>query len=123
MVVNCCLLQIREARRRGSWVQLEGQGGQHHTDRLPSSLPTPEKYTWGREIAAALSYALARLPKHLRETYTLFTEAEMSLHEVASTMGLSLSATKTRIFRARAGLRTSLQPVWAGRRARTPASS
>ncbi len=117
IVVNCCLLQLREARRRMNWVQLDPQ----RADLIASHGLTPEKTAWGREISTAFSSAVARLPEHLRETYTLFAISGLSLREVAVAMGLSISATKTRLFRARAGLRSSLQPVWGGRGQRSEA--
>jgi RNA polymerase sigma-70 factor (ECF subfamily) len=118
IVVNCCLLQLREARRRTNWVRLEERNGVRGMDLLPSHGPTPEKFTWCREISSAFSAAVARLPEHLREAYTLFAISGMSLREVAETLDLSISATKTRLFRARAGIRMSLRPVWTDRRAR-----
>jgi len=117
IVVNCCLLQMREARRRMTWVRLEDRNGVQGPDILPSPAPTPEKITWCREISSAFSAAVARLPTHLREAYTLFAISGLSLQEVAQTLGLTVSATKTRLFRARAGIRTTLQPVWHGRNA------
>jgi RNA polymerase sigma-70 factor (ECF subfamily) len=118
IVVNCCLLQLREARRRVTWLRLEDRNGMQGPDMLPSHAPTPEKATWCGEISSALSAAVAKLPRHLREAYTLFEISGLSLREVASTLGLSVSATKTRLFRARAGIRMSLQPVWSGGRCR-----
>jgi RNA polymerase sigma-70 factor (ECF subfamily) len=117
IVVNCCLLQLREARRRVTWVHLEDRAGNQGPMLLPCPAPNPEASHWHREIGSAISTATARLPKHLRDAYTLFTVSGLSLQEVASTLGLSVAATKTRIFRARAGMRTSLQPVWRGARA------
>jgi RNA polymerase sigma-70 factor (ECF subfamily) len=116
IVVNCCLLQLREARRRVTWVQLEDRNGSQGPDIMPSHGLSPEKSAWCRELSSAFSSAVARLPRHLRETYMLFAVSGLSLREVAEAMGLSISATKTRLFRARAGLRMSLQPVWSGRR-------
>lgn len=113
IVVNCCLRKMREAGRK-TWVRLEDCYGRQGQDILPSRAPTPEKSAWCREIASAFSAALAGLPTHLREAYTLFEISGLSLGEVALTLGLSLSATKTRVFRARAGIRRSLQPVWSG---------
>src|SRR5271168_2427804 len=72
IVVNCCLLQLREARRRVTWVRLEDLNGAQGPDILPSNAPTPEKAAWCREISTAFSTAVARLPEHLREAYTLF---------------------------------------------------
>ena len=115
IVANCCLIQMREARRR-AWVRLDGLDGTQRPGMLVSHAPTPEKAVWNREISSALSAALAKLPKHLREPYTLFEISGLPLTEVASALGLSVAATKTRVFRARAGVRKSLQPVWSGRR-------
>ena len=112
------LLQLREARRRATWVGLEGRNGTQGTELMPSQTPTPEKSAWCREISSAFFAAVARLPKHLRDTYTLFEISGLSLREVATALGLTIAATKTRLFRARAGLRISLQPVWSLRRAR-----
>ena len=118
IVVNCCLRQMREARRKRTWVRLDDRHATQGLDILPSCAPTPEKSTWCREISSAFSAAVATLPTHLREAYTLFEISGLSLAEVAFALGLSVSATKTRVFRARAGIRRSLQPVWSGRRRR-----
>ena len=114
IVVNCCLLELREARRRMTWVPVEEQG----PELFPSHAPSPEKSAWCREISSAFSTAVAKLPENLREAYTLFAISGLSLREVAEALGLSVSATKTRLFRARAGIRVSLQPVWSVGRAR-----
>jgi RNA polymerase sigma-70 factor, ECF subfamily len=114
IVVNCCLLQLRDARNRLNWVQVEDWNG---VQGLASQYSSPEQHAWSSEIGSALSTAMARLPKHLREPYTMFTVAELSLQEIAATLGLTMAATKTRLFRARAWMRTSLEPVWAGARA------
>jgi RNA polymerase sigma factor (sigma-70 family) len=117
VVVNCCLVQLREARRRARWVWLDDSHGSQGPGILASLAPTPEKAAWSREISSAISAAVARLPERLREPYTLFEISGLSLAEAASALGLTVSATKTRVFRARAGIRRSLQPVWSGRRA------
>jgi RNA polymerase sigma-70 factor (ECF subfamily) len=116
IVMNSCFLQLREARRRVTWVGIEGRNGMGLGDVLPCPAPTPEKSVWCRELSSAFSTAVARLPKHLREPYTLFAISGLPLREVATVLGLTLSATKTRLFRARAGIRISLRPVWIPRR-------
>jgi RNA polymerase sigma-70 factor (ECF subfamily) len=97
-----------------NWVQLEDW---HGVPGQASPFSSPEQQAWSGEIGSAFSTAIARLPRHLREPYTLFTVSELSLQEIAVTLGLTMAATKTRLFRARAWMRTSLQPVWAGARA------
>jgi RNA polymerase sigma-70 factor, ECF subfamily len=112
IVVNCCLMQLRDARRRATWVNLEDLGGGPATDVLTSQAPTPEKATWYQEIGSAFSDAVSKLPTHLREVYSLYAVSGLSMKEVAVTLGLSLAATKTRLFRARAGVRSRLRRMW-----------
>ncbi len=114
IVVNCCLLHLRDARHRLKWVQLEDWNG---VQGPASQFSNPEQHAWSREIGSAFSTAIARLPRHLREPYTLFAVSELPLKEIATALGLTMAATKTRLFRARAWMRTSLEPVWAGARA------
>jgi RNA polymerase sigma-70 factor (ECF subfamily) len=109
IVMNSCFLQLRKVRRRFA---IEGGNGMGLRDAHPSRTPTPEKSAWCRELSSAFSAAVAGLPKHLRETYTLFAISGLPLKEVAMLLGLTVSATKTRLFRARAGIRTSLRPTW-----------
>jgi RNA polymerase sigma-70 factor (ECF subfamily) len=116
IVLNCCLRQLRDPARRRMWVNLEDRIGVRGTELLASQTPNPERSTSCAEISSALSKAVARLPRALREAYLLFTVSELPLQEVATSLGLTVSATKTRLFRARAGLRSSLRPVWYGRR-------
>jgi len=117
IVMNSCFLQLREARRRVTWVGIEDRNGTGLEDVLPSPGPTPEKSASYGELFSAFSTAVARLPKHLREPYTLFAISSLPLREVAMVLGLTLSATKTRLFRARAGIRSTLRPVWITKRA------
>jgi RNA polymerase sigma-70 factor (ECF subfamily) len=112
IVMNSCFLQLREARRRVTWVGIEDRNGMGLGEVLPSPAPTPEKSAWRCELSSAFSTAVAKLPKHLREPYTLFAISGLPLREVAMALGLTPSATKTRLFRARAGIRTALRPVW-----------
>jgi RNA polymerase sigma-70 factor, ECF subfamily len=112
IVVNCCLLRLREARRRVTWVNLEDLRGGRRPDLLASKAPSPEEATWRQEIDSAFSEAVSTLPKPLREVYTLYSVSGLSLREVAATLGLTVPATKTRLFRARAGVRLRLKPMW-----------
>jgi RNA polymerase sigma-70 factor (ECF subfamily) len=109
ITVNSCLLHLRKLQQRA---ECDPQ------DAHPAESPDPEKLAWSRELGSALANALDNLPRHLQEAYSLFAITGLSLQEVASAMGLTISATKTRVFRARAGLRAQLAPVWTGRRLR-----
>jgi RNA polymerase sigma-70 factor (ECF subfamily) len=114
IVVNCCLMQLRDERRRASWVQLEDVYGGQGQDVLASRAPSPETATFSREIGSALSEAFDRLPRKLSEAYGLYAASDLSLKEVAAQLNLTLPATKTRLSRARAGMRRHLRPIWSG---------
>jgi RNA polymerase sigma-70 factor (ECF subfamily) len=111
IVMNCCLMQLRERRRRIACTNLDDLQGGRGADTLASAAPTPEKYTWRREITSAISHAVSRLPKPQREVYNL-SASGLAVREIAAMLGLTVPATKTRLFRARAGVRLHLSPVW-----------
>jgi RNA polymerase sigma-70 factor (ECF subfamily) len=112
IVVNCCLMQLRQPWRRVTWVGLDNMDGGWTAEALSSAIPTPEKTAWSNEMTEAVSDAVMKLPKHLRDVITLYSLSDLSLKEVASALCLTIPATKTRLFRARARLRMRLQPVW-----------
>lgn len=58
-----------------------------------------------------LSKAFAQLPPILREAYTLFQVAEMSIHDIAVQTGVSENLVKVRIFRAKEKLKELLADV------------
>jgi RNA polymerase sigma-70 factor, ECF subfamily len=105
IVVNCCLGRLREPGRRISCVRLEGLRGGLEPHILASPGPSPERTTWLLEITSACNGAISKLPKHLREVLRLHSVSGLSIQEAARKLGLTVPATKTRLFRARAGLR------------------
>jgi len=111
IVVNCCLMQLRERRRHVACVYLDDLQGGRGADILASSAPTPEKSTWRHEITSAISHAISKLPKPQREVYAL-SASGLAVREIAAKLGLTVPAAKTRLFRARAGVRLHLKPVW-----------
>ena len=118
IVTNQCLVRLHERRRRRGWVSLDDLGRSVGLTMLASAVPTPEKATLCQEIASALSEAAASLPKPLREVFVLCAFSDLSLKEAAAALGLTVSATKTRLFRANARMRSHLQPVWSDVRIR-----
>jgi RNA polymerase sigma-70 factor (ECF subfamily) len=114
IVVNSCRMQLRKPGRRLTWVQLDDLPGGRGADMLACSAPTPEKVTWCGEIGSALNDAVSRLPQQLREVYLLYSHSGLSLKEVAAQLGLTVPATKTRLYRARAGVRSHLRPLCSG---------
>jgi RNA polymerase sigma-70 factor (ECF subfamily) len=107
IVVNLSLLHLR-SRRRATLLSLEEPMNVRTKVFLTSREPTPEESAARREISTAISRALARLPDNLRTPYKLHAISGLPLVDVANTLGLSLSATKSRIFRARCTLESRL---------------
>jgi RNA polymerase sigma-70 factor (ECF subfamily) len=114
IVMNHCLARLQERSRRRDWVSLDDQGRSRGLTMLASAFPTPKKSTLCQEIPSALSEAAASLPKPLREAFALCAFSDLSLKEAAAALGLTVSATKTRLFRAHARMRSRLQLVWSG---------
>jgi RNA polymerase sigma-70 factor (ECF subfamily) len=107
IVVNQSLMHLRRVRR-ATLLSLEGPIAEQRSRYFISREPTPEERTSRREIATAISRAVARLPNGLRVAYTLHAVSGMPVAEVANKLGLSVSATKSRIFRARCTLESRL---------------
>jgi RNA polymerase sigma-70 factor (ECF subfamily) len=107
IVVNQSRMHLRR-ERRATLLSLEEPIHEQIPQYLTSREPTPEESTARREISTAISRALARLPHGLRTPYTLHAVSGLPVAEVADKLGLSLSATKSRIFRARCTLESRL---------------
>ena len=107
IVVNQSLIHLR-SKRRAILLSLEEPMNERTKLFLTSREPTPEESTARHEISTAISRALARLPNNLRTPYTLHAVSGLPLVDVANRLGLSLSATKSRIFRARCTLESRL---------------
>lgn len=75
---------------------------------LAAGAPGPEAEAAMRETRAILYGAIAELPAELRDVYQLRDIEERSGEEVAERLGLSLGAMKSRLHRARALLRSTL---------------
>lgn len=71
--------------------------------------PNPEQRYGQVEQKTRASQALGALRPSLRRALELRTSEERSLKEIAERMGVSISATKSRIFHAKAVLRKSLE--------------
>ena len=72
----------------------------------PAASPSDAAY-----IRRRLSEAFGKLPPVLREAYTMFQVAEMSISEIARQTGVKESLVKVRIFRAKEKLREILSDL------------
>jgi RNA polymerase sigma-70 factor, ECF subfamily len=116
IVTNHCLMRLRQPWIRMKRIGLDALAGTRGSLRLASPAPTPEASAFRREVASALADAAAGLPKPLCDVFHLYAVSGLSLKQVAAAMSLTLPAAKSRLFRAKARMRESLQPVWSNAR-------
>ena len=107
IVVNQSLMHLRR-QRRATLLSLDEPSHEQASRYLTSREASPEESAARREISIAIARALARLPHGLRMPYTLHAVSGLPVAEVADKLGLSVSATKSRIFRARCSLQSRL---------------
>lgn len=107
IVKNQCFMYLRRRERR-AWAALEEPGGSDAVMSLASPLPTPEDLARSSEIAAAVWDAAETLPKRLRDVYVLCSGSGDYVKEAAKMLGLTVPATKTRLFRAQHRIRSEV---------------
>ncbi len=102
IAVNCCRDWLKAGARAERPAELDG-------DELAAARD-PEDEVAGRQLAAALEAALARLPGKYREAFTLFHVENLPYEEIAAMTGVRVNALKVRVHRARRMLRRILGP-------------
>ena len=104
IVVNCCLIQLRQRRARPE-LALD--------DILPAlegHAATPEWLCYLAELRAAHAEAASRLPKELHDVYASSVLSDIAFPKVALQLGLTTAAAKSRLFRARKRVELARQP-------------
>ena len=112
IVINSCLMYLRQNKRWVTYSNIEDPNESGTRVALHSRVNNPEESTLRGEIASAFHAAVARLPVPSQEVLKLSTFSELSMEEIASTLGVSVPAAKSRLFRARAEVRQRLIPIW-----------
>jgi len=100
----------RDKRRRATHEPLE-EGD--HDARAADNRPSPDGHVAAAETGARIGAALAALPEKQRSIFVLRHYQDMSLEEIAETLGLPLGTVKSGLHRAIQGLRqrlSGLQP-------------
>jgi RNA polymerase sigma-70 factor (ECF subfamily) len=121
IVLNQCLSQLRKPDRHRITLSLDQSGPGSAISIVAVDSLTPEKLVLRAEVGRALADAAARLPKPLSDVFTRCNISGLSIRETATALGLTVQATKTRLFRARSLVRRTVQTRFAGRI--TPARS
>jgi len=71
--------------------------------------PSPEKQATTLQLQQDLKQHLEKLPAEQRETFVLFEEADLNLHDIAAVTGVSMETAKSRLRYAVNKLRSALQ--------------
>ena len=109
IVVNQCLMRLRQLHQR-KYVYLDG-GAVDAVTWIPTIYdrgPSPELRYDHHQRSALLGREIRRLPPIVREVLVLRDIEELTAIEVSARLGLSISAVKSRLLRARAMLRLRL---------------
>lgn len=111
IVVNQCLMRLRQLRRHPA-VSMDAMVVEPRQVLYASSrLPGPHEVLEQREAAEAIERAVHGLPDRLRDAWVLHEYEGLDLRGLSETLGISISAAKSRLFRARAELRRLLTNI------------
>lgn len=106
IVVNQCLMRLRKDRRARFLYLDEGVAGEEvATLDLPDLTESPEEALAHAQVGAVLQTEINRIPPMLRDVFVLRDVEELPMPDVASRLGISIAAAKSRLLRARLALR------------------
>jgi RNA polymerase sigma-70 factor (ECF subfamily) len=106
VTVNLAIDRWRRNKRRGQTFSPLAEGD--HFEVLAAHGPAPDKGVERREAGDRLSLALEALPERQRAVVVLRHYQELSLEEIASTLGMSLGTVKSSLHRALHRMRATL---------------
>jgi len=102
IVINTCLMQIRKHRTHPTYSLDEMLAEETCSSyQLISKNPTPEQECGGTELLTLVRTTVRALPMHLRHVAEDRFYEELSLNALAEKRGISATAAKSRLFRAR----------------------
>jgi RNA polymerase sigma-70 factor, ECF subfamily len=106
VTVNLSIDRWRRNKRRGQTFSPLVEGD--HLEVLADRGPAPDRGVQGREAGERLSTALQALPERQRAVVVLRHYQELSLEEIARTLGMSLGTVKSSLHRALHRMRATL---------------
>ena len=107
IVINHCLMHLRKSARVRPLISLDDAGSELAPVMVRDTAPTPEELMQMAEVQKTVTDAVRGLPQSLRRAFDLSISGH-SIVETANVLGLTVAATKTRLFRARAYMRSTL---------------
>jgi RNA polymerase sigma-70 factor (ECF subfamily) len=112
IVRNQCLMRLREPRRHWISLSVDLLGHEGAPPSIAVDSRTPETLALRAEIESAVAEAVSKLPQALSDVFTRCSVSGLSMQDAADALGLTMEATKTRLFRARLHLRQELKKAF-----------
>lgn len=109
IVVNQCIMSRRQQVRKPAFLNLDDSEHGRTALLLTKHQQNPEDLAVRAETADILAHAAAKLPESMGEVFARCSIFGDSIAEAARDLGISVSATKTRLFRARSRMQASLR--------------
>jgi RNA polymerase sigma-70 factor (ECF subfamily) len=106
ITVNLSIDRWRRNKRRGQTFSPLVEGD--HLEVLADAGPAPDRGVLRREAGDRVAQALGALPERQRAVVVLRHYQELSLEEIASTLGMSLGTVKSSLHRALHRMRATL---------------
>ncbi len=114
IATNAALMHLRKRKHREVSLDepIETQGGEDVYREVQDWTFSPDDHAMNSEIRDILEKAIAELPETLRTVFILREIEGYSTEETAQILGISVSAAKVRLHRARLRLRQLLTPYF-----------
>lgn len=106
--INAALTVIRKRKRRRE-MDTESVGSEESAREIADQAPDPECCVRKGQMILLLRKELQALPPGLRKALSTYYHHDHSLEEAADSLGISVSAVKSRLSRGRVTLRSSLE--------------
>jgi RNA polymerase sigma-70 factor (ECF subfamily) len=104
ITINCCLMRLRR-RRKHQETHVEVEVSAKEPKEMGGTQRNPEQAVREDEEKRLLHLAIDALPEKLRRVVEIKELQDRTTEEAASLLGISVMATKTRLFRAKALLK------------------
>jgi RNA polymerase sigma-70 factor (ECF subfamily) len=112
IVINQALMRLRKRKRERNVVPFGNQHpdqGTQEADVADPHAESPSDFTLRAEIRKMIERRIDELPVAFRTVFVMREVEEMTVHETAECLGVPEGTVRTRLFRARALLRNSLE--------------
>jgi RNA polymerase sigma-70 factor (ECF subfamily) len=120
IVVNSCLMQLRSSGRRPALslelLQADSDNSDGEGRLIADTCIPPLEQLTHEEFRAQVRECIQQLPDRYRTILQLRDIEEFDTEQTAGILGISRSAVKTRLHRARTALRSLLEPALAAQR-------